>query len=166
MPAYKDFTKEQRKQIVSQYKTGGTAKELAEIWKVSVSKLYNILKEENIIIRKQEETKRKYSINHDVFADAENNPEAAYWVGFLMADGCIGKDRPMIHLAISEVDHSHVEKFRNFLKADYLIKVIPNHGYEGGKNLSKITITSRKIIEDLAKYGVVSRKTGREKVKL
>ncbi len=44
----------------------------------------------------------KYIINSNAFSTL--TPESAYWVGFLMADGCISNKGRSIKLQLAEVD--------------------------------------------------------------
>lgn len=82
-------------------------------------------------------------------------PESAYWIGFLMADGCV-TDQGQILLQLSPVDAAHVLKFATFmglLRAPYL---------NGGKSV--ITTKSKRLAAALIGFGVVPRKSKTAKV--
>lgn len=103
--------------------------------------------------------RRKYTINENVFETI--NEESAYWIGFLMADGCVTtrKSSPYINLRISEHDIFHIEKFKNFLQSSHKISIYKNRGFKPNNNLACISISSYKLADSLAKYGVVPRKS-------
>lgn len=60
--------------------------------------------------------KRAVQIESDLSALLNNSPEAFYWIGFLMADGCVNHYQKRIALSISKKDESHMFRFANFIK--------------------------------------------------
>lgn len=91
--------------------------------------------------------------------------ESAYWAGFLMADGCVSitKGRtPHIVLALALRDAEHIHKFRAFVGATGKVTVHPP-GSRGGSTMST-SICSNRLADSLARFGVVPRKTGHERV--
>lgn len=111
-------------------------------------KINNIkLKENGYYIRAQ--------IQNEDYFEVIDTEHKAYWLGFIMGDGCVSNNKTLsIGLKNSDVDI--LEKF----KADI--------GYQGNiyeyeiKNKYKacsMSITSKKIFNDLGKYGVVPNKT-------
>lgn len=79
----------------------------------------------------------------------------AYWIGFLAADGCV-MDNGMIQLGLAERDANHVYSFVNFI------------GYRGkihvrerkvGQRIFQVSFVCRKMANDLAKVGIVPRKS-------
>jgi hypothetical protein len=103
---------------------------------------------------------RKCKLNENAFDEVTES--SAYWIGFLMADGCINlkKNRqPSVSLRISERDIEHVEKFRSFLESTHKISVYENKRYNTNGKLASIAVTSSKLVLDLEKYGVTARKS-------
>ncbi len=104
---------------------------------------------------------RKYSLNEAAFDDPESNEEAAYWIGFLMADGCVsaarkGKGQAEIILALSACDEDHIEKFKRFIGASQKT----THGQVlRGNPWARISVSSDRLARQLAKFGVVPRKS-------
>jgi hypothetical protein len=102
--------------------------------------------------------KRHLALDETVFEDAEHVEEAAYWTGFLMADGCVHHaegGKAYITLSLQARDRKHVEKFREFLKSGHKLgRIIVN-----GRSYYRVGLRSDKIAADLAKYGVVPRKS-------
>lgn len=113
---------------------------------------------------------RKYDLDESVFDHAETDPTAAYWVGFLMADGSVKirtSGQHTVTLALAESDGNHVEAFRRFLKTDSPVKVYKNsRGYANSKDLSTLTVTSKRLAVALSRYGVVPKKSKTAEVKL
>lgn len=104
---------------------------------------------------------RKYQINKDYFAKI-NNQKKAYWLGFLMADGCVvnknGKQALLLGLAIK--DKKHIEKMLKDMGANYPIKIGTSKSPNGKIfNHASVTITCKKLCDDLSKYGVDEHKT-------
>jgi len=104
-----------------------------------------------------------YAVNDDYFEQIDNQ-EKAYWLGFLAADGCVDarKGKGLLSLTLAEKDKGHIELFRrcvNTAKPIYTYtKKYPNA--RGTFNIScTLNITSRKMVEDLIRHGVVERKT-------
>jgi hypothetical protein len=81
--------------------------------------------------------------------------DVAYWVGFLMADGCVS-DLGRITLNLAERDAGHVESFRAFLGLDHRIKTRPARGWGGPQTV--LSFGSVDMARRLASYGVVPRK--------
>jgi len=73
--------------------------------------LSNNFKAEGIeIINKQNITK----FNENYF-DVIDNPDKAYWLGFLYADGAISSNNNTVELSLKSSDIKHLEKFRDNL---------------------------------------------------
>lgn len=111
---------------------------------------------------------RNYGVNDSFFSQENYNEESFYWAGFLAADGCIsirknfnGKN---IILNLAEKDISHLEKFKKAVSSNHPIKkyIVKNSKINANwsdRPMCKITIGSHKIVGDLARFNIVSRKT-------
>lgn len=105
--------------------------------------------------------KRKYNVNDNYFNKIDTE-EKAYWLGFLMADGCIhqrsGQDRISLVLAIK--DKNHLEKFKKSLSFEGpIIDYTKKSGLFIGLIHSHIKITSQQLANDLTKIGCTPRKS-------
>ena len=49
----------------------------------------------------------------------EESPEAYYWIGFIMADGCFSYERERFAVQISKKDEGHLKKLSKFLGIKY-----------------------------------------------
>jgi len=93
---------------------------------------------------------------HNEGAFDQITPESAYWMGFLLADGCIHYLRgkyPKVVLELGVEDWAHVEKFRQFIQTD--TKVAPSHLGAA----ARLEVTSEHIVNALKFYGITERKS-------
>lgn len=113
--------------------------------------------------------KRKYSCDYDYFESIDSN-EKAYWLGFIMADGCIlhtkrirklktgdfPQERLYLQIALAEKDIDHLVKFSNSLKSTY-----PIHTYETKEKhkYCRVIIEDKKFCNDLIKLGATPAKS-------
>ena len=82
----------------------------------------------------------------------------AYWLGFLTADGSISKTT--IQIGLANKDKAHLEKLRDFLEVDRPIYERYTKCSNEKEYLSDyLTFSSRKMVDDLAQYSIVPRKT-------
>ena len=60
-----------------------------------------------------QQTNRKYELNQNYFTSI-NDPDKAYWFGFIWADGCVIKtdDSHRLSLLLATRDESHIDKFK------------------------------------------------------
>jgi len=106
------------------------------------------------------EAKRSCTLDEAAFDHPDTNEDAAYWIGFLMADGWVWRNR--ISVAVSGVDHGHIETYKRFLNSSHKIYVGSNtRGFNTveGATLTSLTVTSTKLVQALAYWGVVPRKS-------
>ncbi len=108
---------------------------------------------------------RIYVLDESAF-DADT-PEVRYWLGFLSSDGWISLGR-VIGLSLTIGDRSHVEAFREFLKATHPISVEPARAFAGGGgNASesvRLVVRSTRLVAALAARGVAPGKASREAI--
>lgn len=93
--------------------------------------------------------------NHNYFDVIDTEPKA-YWLGFLMADGCV-KDRVrtgsmQLSVHLSCKDESHLMMFRSAIEAD--AKNIHRHA----KSV-RLVLSSDVLCESLIRHGCVPRKS-------
>lgn len=98
---------------------------------------------------------------NDSFFSAIDTERKAYWLGFLYADGNVsrGKYSFQTRLALTEDDSDIVEELKKDLEATHNISRWKAHGYPNSKPLKVLTITSRKMFEDLGRLGCYPRKS-------
>ena len=148
--------------LCEEYKINKNAKEISEREDIPLQTLYYYIKKLGY-----SQTTRKHKLNENYFKTI-NTKNKAYILGFLMADGCVGKTDPKVKnpnrlsINISYKDR-HVLKFiKKELECDYEIEdYIPKKTYSDNM-MSKLVINSKKLCLDLIKLGVTPNKTGKE----
>lgn len=99
------------------------------------------------------------TLNRDAFKTETD--ESAYWIGFLITDGCILRRKTgsaHIVLALAHRDIDHLIKFQKFLGSNHKITHVKK------TNADRLAVTSDEIADTLEKYGVVPRKSYTAKV--
>lgn len=98
---------------------------------------------------------KKLRLNENVFN--EITPDSAYWIGFLMADGCIWRNT--VILEVGEKDKKHIQKFKEFMESEHKIseRVIKRENKEF--LAYRLSFANDKVVSDLEKHGVVSKKS-------
>jgi len=127
---------------------------------IALGKKYNIAQTTvNRLVRKWTGEKavwdiRRYKVNDDFFNNLiEEKPR--YWLGFIIADGSVGRysNSPRLTIKIHKKDQRHLEKFQQDIETDN--KIFPSKK----RKTVTIQITSKQIISDLKGYGVIPRKS-------
>jgi len=99
--------------------------------------------------------KKKYPCyDKDVF-EVINSEEKAYWLGFLMADGCVSGTG--LRLCLGKKDKKHLLKFKKFMRIGRPIYEVPTY--------VSIAVFERKIVDDIKRYGIIPKKAGKERIK-
>ena len=137
--------------IISGYLSGISTEKLAPIHGISPSSIIAVLKAAGVPRRDRYEARMVYPVRNEAFARL--TPEASYWVGFLMADGCV-LDESKVVINLQRSDVGHLEKLRRFIGSEDR----PIHHIASVK-ACQLKFHSRRIVSDLARYGVVPRKS-------
>lgn len=81
----------------------------------------------------------------------------AYWLGFLSADGSVISCKSYsVQLELQKGDRGHVEKFLDFVDSD---APITDHAVWTGSTQPRVTVSSRRMVESLVRWGVVPNKS-------
>ncbi|MBF8984688.1 hypothetical protein IZY60_14185 [Lutibacter sp. B2] len=129
----------------------------AERFNIHRSTLANRLKQLDVL-----EDRRKYKVDQDYF-DVINTNNKAYWLGFILADGCLKKDTNQLSIGLSYKDRKHLEKFRTEIKSN---KPISNEKATVKNKIHRTSyfrINNKKMYNDLLKYNVCNNKSCNEK---
>lgn len=108
---------------------------------------------------------RQYYCNFDYFKDV-NKPEKAYWLGFIMADGCVYKregHQGLLQIILQNNDVEILQNFNDAIKSEYPINNIENK--EGDKYCA-LSITSDEVCNSLIRVGIKPNKTWGTSLKL
>jgi hypothetical protein len=154
-----------RPEIVRLYKEGMSANEINKKLKVCSKSIVSILQEEGVQRRTLSERNSRYSLNHQSFN--EITPECAYWIGMLITDGCVsdanGSHKVILALQIRDI--GHLERFRDFIGSNRPIHKRKHKCPRGiEREYAVIIFDSERIVNRLADFGVVPRKTYTAKI--
>jgi hypothetical protein len=145
--------------MILSYERGESALSLARRYGTSHQVITPLLAKHGVQVRPSTKVKKARKCSFDEhFFHVIDTEDKAYWLGFITADGCVKESRPpvhvtprlQVHLALS--DCTHLEKLRTALQANCMIS----------KNAHScaLELTSQQLVDDLAQYGVLPRKTG------
>lgn len=104
-------------------------------------------------------------LNHAAFDQITR--EGAYWIGYLIADGCLKVDdsgAPQLILDIAEKDRTHVEKLRSFLGSSHAIITVTHKAGTIGSTAVKarrsvaFRVRSKRIVAALVSHGMGIKK--------
>jgi|GEM_PF-1852272 len=164
----------QRKVIAERYTDGESANSIAKDVGCCPLTVAKILAENGIAARDISAATRRLQLDESVF----DNPsaEGRYWIGYLMADGCVHKDKRhdswSISLVQTATDSAHVERFREFLGSGATIstrpasqpRMMPGGYVSVSKPPVHFSVVSKRLAEALIRYGVTPRKSKTAKV--
>lgn len=98
---------------------------------------------------------RNYPMWEEAF-EMIDTEEKAYWLGFLMADGDVNDRTYSIELSLQIRDIGHIEKMKAFLRTGVPVK---ERLIAGKHKAGRIQVCSKKLVQDLMRYGCVPRKS-------
>lgn len=157
----KHLSQKEIQDACKRYLAGETGVSIAQEYGVSFGAIYAHLRKKGVKTRPPEVFHRKYECNHGYFDDIDGQ-EKAYWLGFLMADGCIYKNR--LTIALQEKDAVHIQLFLNSLNSSHPVHIYEAKRYESRRvvaihKTANASINSTHLTNSLATHGVVPRKT-------
>lgn len=98
-----------------------------------------------------------YSVNNNYFEQIDC-PEKAYWLGWLASDGAISNKINLISINLQERDSEILKKLLSYIESTHPLTF---HAKKSERHQNKIgfSISSRKLKDQLAKFGIVQNKT-------
>lgn len=141
--------------IIHNYQLGLSSIKISKKLNVSVSYVCNLLKA-NQLTRNASDCQRKYCLNESVFAKI--NPNSAYWIGFLAADGNLYTRKRRrsfeytLQIGLANKDKEHLVKLQNFLGSNRPL-------LKDREVATKLSISSKQIFDDLHKYNLTPNKS-------
>lgn len=127
--------------MVELYTSGESAAQIARQLQVSVHTVYQWLHQLGIVLRGPP----RCQIRHDAFDKL--TPEAAYWIGFLFADGSVGRGEQLgrVSVRVSERDKNQLVKLRAFLGSTHTIGTAPAGNYGGYRSKPSVRLSVRSV---------------------
>lgn len=106
-------------------------------------------------------TPRRYHLENENFFEDVSTDEQAYWLGFLASDGCVykpplGGRQRFVQIGLSIEDKEHLVKFQKALGTDRPLSITQT---PQGRQAVSLSISSDKMAQDLARYGIHPKKT-------
>lgn len=148
------LTQEQIDTIINTYLSGKSQRDSGKKVGVNYKVVQRVLKENEIPIRTQEETRRQYYIDDNFFKTQSS--EMAYILGLLGSDGCVAQNKNVIYIELQRQDKEILEKINTILKNERPVQdYITGRGYEN----SKMYFYSKIAKQDLAQYHIIPNKT-------
>jgi hypothetical protein len=154
----KRITPDLERQIVAQYEAGLPASTILATLPFKTRKtVYDVLEKHGIPRRGGVADYKRY--DQTVFANVDTE-EKAYWLGMLVADGYVIDSRRdcELQIGLQLVDAEHVERFRAFLGSPNPVVLVASRS-ERARAMHRVVVHSDRMARDLAKFGVVPRKT-------
>lgn len=148
IPIYRN--KEKLLELIELYETPGAVAKHLGINRTTITEWYNRFGLDL-------ETRRTLKLNENYF-DEIDTEHKAYWLGFIMADGCMDKTCTKLTLNISKNDEHILNVFKKDINSSATIKYSENNGFI----YSRILLCSLKMCKSLIYHGITPRKTGRE----
>jgi len=149
------ITEDQKAVMAILYASGETTVQIGQYLQVSPSTVNYWLHRCGVTLRGPRETSTKCKLRHDALD--ELTPNAAYWIGFLFADGSVGYrgQSGKVGLRVSERDKDHIVKLRAFLGSTHAISAGPAGNYGGYASRPSVhfTVTSARLAERLLTLG-------------
>jgi Mor family transcriptional regulator len=150
---FRKLSPAQEAEILASYQHGLAASQIASRYGIHDQTVYNILERHRVTRRTLSEAAITYPRNEHAF-DVIDNEEAAYWLGFIAADGNVSNGR--LRIGLSTKDADHVRKFAGWLAPSMPIYTGTNNH---GRPVSTVDIGSKYLVETLGTHGIVPRKT-------
>lgn len=140
------FTQYEKSTIINLYNNGYSLFKISKMFDCSSYTIWARLKEWGI-----DTSTIKYTVNHNFF-NIIDTAWKAYWLGFVLADGCVSDDN-RITVCIHSKDINHLRKFLTNIDSDHLIYI--------HKNRKEVTVqfASPTMAADLKNHGIVPRKS-------
>lgn len=148
------ISREAKAVVCRDYISGVPSTALARQHNVTLGAIWGILVRRGIPIRplNTRHKHRRLEVNESAFDQI--NEASAYWIGFLMADGCILEPRTgqnTIALSLAVRDRAHVEAFKTFLGAAHSVRI--------HRRAATIRVSSDHLVQAVSRYGVLPRKS-------
>lgn len=151
-----NFTAEQENEIARLYiEEELTILEVAQKFGVSFTGMNNAMHRMGVPLR---DAHRKWSLNPHVF-DSIDNEHAAYWHGFIYADGYVSAKGNYLQVYLSHKDAGHLQKLCDFMGSNFPIKEINYPSFDGKEgrawSQARVAFIDRHLSLRLQETGII-----------
>lgn len=139
-------------EIIKKYSKGSSLNKLAREYRVNNTRIKSLLLDNSVQLKTQG-GQRRLAIDEDFFESVDTE-EKAYWVGFILADGCVRQDKTgrwQFSLTLQGADVGHLKKLRAALGSEHAIIF--------SRSDCIFSISSKKLCHDLINIGIIPNKT-------
>lgn len=154
---FRNLSPEEICEVKSLYASGLTSYAIADLFGVCRPTISFHIRKEPSDPQARSLASRRYTCNHGYF-DSVDTPEKAYWLGFVMADGCIRAGNQLT-INLSNKDKNHLEAFRDSLGSSHPVSTYHYNKAKPPYSTAYLSIASTQMTEALARYAIVARKT-------
>jgi hypothetical protein len=159
---FRRLTDAERATAVEKYLAGESAPTVAEQLGVTSPAIYLALEKSGVPRRLNSDYSKEEAIRHDFFRKIDTR-EKAYWLGFLLTDGCVTREGEII-ISLKGSDAAHLELWRKAVGSKRKITVSGKpksfEGYNWFCETARFVIKSDRMAADLFGLGVTPAKTG------
>jgi transposase len=160
---FRTLTDNERATAVQRYKDGESAPRIAKQMGVASPAIYLALTKFGVPRRSVSSYSKEEAIDHLYFSKIDTQ-DKAYWLGFLLADGCV-TTRSEIILSLKASDAQHLSLWRDTIGSHRKIAISGHAKHFGGYRwfcrTARFVIKSNRLSADLCALGVIPAKTGR-----
>lgn len=162
-----EFSEDQKALIVQKYAEGISTVDIAKHFGVCDRTIATYLRKWGIVVRNSGYHPK---ILNEAFFEDINTEEKAYFLGLLMADGCVmdnntfslslsSPDEYLIRELISAIGYYQPIVNKSSLDVKYKLKNVSRYDNNGGNPKFNVIMHSSKICDDLKRYGIIPRKS-------
>lgn len=144
------------KKLINDYSLGLSLRRISKDNSLSHVTLYNHFKKKEIKLRGTHEQRIKMQKYDKQFFNIIDTQKKAYWLGFILADGCIykksnSKDSHIFEFRLATKDYSHLEKFCQDIKTNTKPRI--------NNNRARLFLCYSELCKSLISKGCIPRKT-------
>jgi hypothetical protein len=157
MRTYNQTSVEMEQKIITLYKNGKSSVMISKELDTSPTTVLKIVRRHGFPTRTAKQTSKRYTFNENFFEEIDTE-EKAYWIGFILADGCLSRGKD-ITIALKESDKLHLDKFIYSINGNNKYHIRKNNGGYNHCTAAFLSIRSEKMYNDLIKHGLEERKS-------
>ena len=143
-----------KEKIINEYSSGIRVTDIAKEYNVPIETIYYVLKSSNI---PRDHIYINANLRRDYFHEIDSY-DKAYFLGLLITDGCVLEDNS-VSITLKESDSEILEVFRTKINNENPLYINDRRRYGSHEREATFKFKSRQTQIDLARYGVVYRKT-------